>query len=105
MAAGSWGNGGLTPVLPNGMLRMFHGWIQAELVTKSKAAIKLRPAGEGGSTLAFFSEVSRRLASNAATAAGGGSSRASQVRRYLCQHAKPADRPAHQSHQPAIRSK
>ena len=29
MAAGSWGNGGLTPGLPNAMLRMFHGWIDA----------------------------------------------------------------------------
>ena len=27
MASGSWGNGGLTPTFPNGMLRMFHGWL------------------------------------------------------------------------------
>jgi immune inhibitor A len=27
MASGSWNNGGITPSLPNGMLRMFHKWI------------------------------------------------------------------------------
>lgn len=49
MASGSWGNGGLTPTLPNGMLRMFHGWIAPELVTESKNNIVLKPAAEGGS--------------------------------------------------------
>lgn len=49
MASGSWGDGGLTPTLPNGMLRMFHGWIQPELVTSSQKGIVLTPAAEGGS--------------------------------------------------------
>ena len=49
MASGSWGNNGLTPVFPNGMLRMFHGWIAPELVTKTTKNITLRPAAEGGS--------------------------------------------------------
>ena len=49
MASGSWGNGGLTPVLPNGMLRMFHNWIEPVVVTKSRRGIELLPAAEGGS--------------------------------------------------------
>jgi immune inhibitor A len=49
MASGSWGNGGLAPVFPNGMLRMFHGWIAPEVVTESHSGIALRPAAEGGS--------------------------------------------------------
>ena len=49
MAAGSWGNGGITPCLPNGMLRMFHGWIRSLEVTESQSDIVLRPAAEGGS--------------------------------------------------------
>ncbi|MGQ0503014.1 MAG: M6 family metalloprotease domain-containing protein [Panacagrimonas sp.] len=49
MAAGSWGNNGLTPVLPNGMLRMFQGWIVPQLVTKTTQNIVLKPAAEGGS--------------------------------------------------------
>jgi immune inhibitor A len=48
MASGSWGNGGLTPTLPNGMLRMFHGWITPRLVTESERDIVLEPAAEGG---------------------------------------------------------
>ena len=48
MAAGSWGNGGTTPSLPNAMLRMFHGWIVPTLVTKTTAALTLSPAAEGG---------------------------------------------------------
>jgi immune inhibitor A len=51
MAAGSWGNGGLTPVFPNGMLRMFHGWITPQLVTETTRGIDLSPAAEGGSML------------------------------------------------------
>ncbi len=51
MAAGSWGNGGLTPTLPNGMLRMFHGWLQPQVITKTTRDIKLIPAAEGGSVL------------------------------------------------------
>ncbi|HLO61462.1 MAG TPA: M6 family metalloprotease domain-containing protein [Azonexus sp.] len=48
MASGSWGNNGLTPVLPNGMLRMFHGWIEPLLVQKTTGNVVLRPAAEGG---------------------------------------------------------
>jgi immune inhibitor A len=49
MAAGSWGNSGLTPTLPNGMLRMFHGWIEPQLVTETSGDIELKPAAENGS--------------------------------------------------------
>lgn len=49
MASGSWGNGGITPCLPNGMLRMFHKWIKPVEVTKSRSNIVLDPASEGGS--------------------------------------------------------
>ncbi len=48
MAAGSWGNGGTTPSMPNAMLRMFHGWIAPTLVTKTTPALTLAPAAEGG---------------------------------------------------------
>ncbi len=54
MAAGSWGNGGLTPTFPNGMLRMFHGWTTPRTITKSMAdteAVTLRPVAEGGDIL------------------------------------------------------
>jgi len=48
MASGSWGDGGLTPTLPNGMLRMFHGWISPELIEETMRGIELEPAAEGG---------------------------------------------------------
>jgi immune inhibitor A len=48
MASGSWGDSGITPTLPNGMLRMFHGWVDVELVTQSRRGIELKPAAEGG---------------------------------------------------------
>jgi immune inhibitor A len=48
MASGSWNNGGITPSMPNGMLRMFHGWIPVTEITKSTSKIKLKPAAEGG---------------------------------------------------------
>lgn len=51
MAAGSWGQNGLTPVYPNGMLRMFQGWIAPELVTTSRSNIVMKAAAEGGSLL------------------------------------------------------
>ncbi|MEG1545415.1 MAG: M6 family metalloprotease domain-containing protein, partial [Tannerellaceae bacterium] len=51
MASGSWGNNGLTPTLPNGMLRMFHGWLQPQLINKTTENIRLKPAAEGGSLL------------------------------------------------------
>jgi immune inhibitor A len=51
MAAGSWGNNGLTPVMPNGMLRMFHNWIVPKFVTATTNDLTLTPAAEGGSIL------------------------------------------------------
>jgi immune inhibitor A len=51
MASGSWGNSGLTPTSPNGMLRMFHGWTEPTLVTRSTAGLDLGPAAEGGGML------------------------------------------------------
>lgn len=51
MASGSWNNGGITPCLPNGMLRMFHGWIKPEIITETTPRIKLLPAAEGGSVV------------------------------------------------------
>lgn len=49
MASGNWGQGGLTPTFPNGMLRMFHGWIDPTVITESTSApLLLRPAAEGG---------------------------------------------------------
>lgn len=51
MAAGSWGNNGQTPVFPNGMLRMFHGWTTPQLVTTTTKDIELTPAAEGGRML------------------------------------------------------
>lgn len=51
MASGSWGNNGLTPTLPNGMLRMFHGWLQPQYITETTENIRLTPAAEGGSLL------------------------------------------------------
>jgi len=49
MASGSWNNGGLTPGLPNGMLRMFHDWINPLEITETTKGIMLKPAAEGGS--------------------------------------------------------
>lgn len=51
MASGSWGDGGLTPTFPNGMLRMFHGWIAPEVVEETRQNITLKPAAEGGSVV------------------------------------------------------
>jgi len=51
MAAGSWGDNGTTPVLPNAMLRMFHGWAPVQLVTKTTTGITLTPAAEGGGSV------------------------------------------------------
>ncbi|CAN5761792.1 hypothetical protein BH11PSE6_BH11PSE6_06770 [soil metagenome] len=48
MASGSWGDGGLTPTFPNGMLRMFHGWIRPQMVEQTTPGIVLEPAAEGG---------------------------------------------------------
>lgn len=51
MANGTWGNNGITPSLPNAMLRMFHGWIAPTVITKTTAGVQLAPAAEGGSCL------------------------------------------------------
>ncbi len=48
MASGSWGNGGLTPTLPNGMLRTFHDWIDVTQLTETTKDVELRPAADGG---------------------------------------------------------
>jgi immune inhibitor A len=48
MASGSWNNGGLTPSLPNGMLRMFHDWINPIEITQTTKNIVLKPAAEKG---------------------------------------------------------
>ncbi len=48
MAAGSWGNFGLTPVFPTSMLRMFHSWVTPRLITKTTKNLTLLPAAEGG---------------------------------------------------------
>jgi immune inhibitor A len=51
MASGSWGDGGLTPTLPNAMLRWFHHWIEPLVVESSEAGIELAPAAERGSAV------------------------------------------------------
>jgi immune inhibitor A len=51
MAAGTWANGGVTPSLPNGMLRMFHQWIDSQEIRKTTKNLELMPAGEGGNLL------------------------------------------------------
>jgi immune inhibitor A len=48
MASGSWNNSGITPCLPNGMLRMFHQWIKPREFTKTAKKIEMTPAAEGG---------------------------------------------------------
>ncbi|MFC5637808.1 M6 family metalloprotease domain-containing protein [Streptomyces bullii] len=48
MASGSWGNSGLTPTFPNGMLRMFHGWADPQRVTRTTKDLVLRPSAESG---------------------------------------------------------
>ncbi len=54
MASGSWGNGGLRPTYPNGMLRMFHGWIDVQTVTTSTTDVALRAANEDGGVVAII---------------------------------------------------
>jgi immune inhibitor A len=51
MASGSWGNDGVTPCFPNGMLRMFHNWVAPRVVNDSTPGIVLTPAAEGGTML------------------------------------------------------
>ncbi|MCC6412884.1 MAG: M6 family metalloprotease domain-containing protein [Saprospiraceae bacterium] len=51
MASGSWGNQGLTPVYPNGMLRMFHGWTDVLVINAPQKNIKIKAVSEGGSVV------------------------------------------------------
>jgi immune inhibitor A len=51
MASGCYGNNALTPTFTNGMLRMFHGWIEPEVINVSSADIPLDPAAEGGNLI------------------------------------------------------
>jgi immune inhibitor A len=51
MAAGSWGNSGMTPTYPNGMLRWFQEWITPVEVSTTTSDIRLTPAAEGGTVL------------------------------------------------------
>lgn len=48
MASGSWGNDGLCPTMPNGMLRMFHQWANVITINETTIGIKLKAASEGG---------------------------------------------------------
>ena len=60
MASGSWANNGATPVLPNGMLRMFHGWVKPRIVRASVAGIELSPAAEGGDCIVIQNKKTMR---------------------------------------------
>ena len=59
MAGGSWGNSGTTPVFPNGMLRMFHSWVDVDLITSSRQNVELKPATEGDSKLVIIRNQDR----------------------------------------------
>lgn len=47
MASGSWGEGGVSPTYPNGMLRSFHDWIDIQAID-ADAEVELKPASDGG---------------------------------------------------------
>lgn len=57
MAGGSWGNSGLTPTYPNGMLRAFHGWVQTQDIDKSTKGVKLKAVDLGGSPVVIISSA------------------------------------------------
>jgi immune inhibitor A len=57
MASGSWGNGGLRPTYPNGMLRMFHNWVDVTLVQESREKIELLPSNAGGGVVVLFNPL------------------------------------------------
>lgn len=59
MASGSWNNGGITPGLPNGMLRMFHDWITPIEITQSTQNIILRPAASPDGSIVLIKNPSR----------------------------------------------
>ncbi len=54
MASGSWGNQGLRPTYPNGMLRMFHRWVDVALVQETTENVELAPANAGGGVAVLF---------------------------------------------------
>ena len=55
MAAGSWGESGLSPTLPNGMLRMFHDWISMQVVQESRTDdVILYPAASPKGNIALI---------------------------------------------------
>jgi len=60
MASGSWNNNGVTPSFPNGMLRMFHNWIEPLVLSESRSHIEILPASEGGSIVIIPYSSSRR---------------------------------------------
>lgn len=64
MASGSWNNGGITPGLPNGMLRMFHDWITPIQVSSSKKGIILKPAAEGGELVEITNPKQGRMSAS-----------------------------------------
>ena len=51
MSSGSWGNNGLCPTNPNGMLRMFHNWVDIVDLSAGESTVTLSPAAEGGQLL------------------------------------------------------
>jgi immune inhibitor A len=63
MAGGSWGNGGLTPVLPNGMLRTFHGWIDPIVISSTTAGTVLHPAATPQGTVIVVQNPARMTVS------------------------------------------
>ncbi len=50
MASGSWSNGGITPTLPNGMLRRFHDWVKPLEITSTTHDVLLRPSADYNGT-------------------------------------------------------
>lgn len=54
MAAGSWGDGGLHPVYPNGMLRLFHNWTTPIVIEQTMKGIPLQPVSDGGKPIIIF---------------------------------------------------
>ena len=61
MASGSWNNGGITPCLPNGMLRMHQKWIKPVEVVGSAMKIVLEPASEGGTIVMLRNKARMKL--------------------------------------------
>lgn len=60
MASGAWANGGLTPVLPHGMLRIYHGWAEAISVRESRSGIVLPSASDGGGAIVIHNPATMR---------------------------------------------